>query len=310
MDCRATGGGAQAACILPSPVRKRAHMKTGTATCLAAGLGLGMIALAVVRGQQAGAGRRTQVLGPGRQIDRFQTGRRQTDQQIEEGASHDFGLGFQQAGRTRRSGPNVEARAQRRRVAQAAHPRAVQDRRAKGTELPFCGTLLAIKRKVFIPASAAVCRCSRPIPSSTRAPAGPASSARSPRATSSNIATGMGSVAKFSAAAATVTWETGRFSTRGPAHRPSVLPEQRVARVHGEGQAGRAGDPRGRQQASGQVERVISRRQSRQSGYRRGRIAAMSQEIEAIYEGGVFRPLGRIDLPEQTKVCLQIQPVE
>ena len=33
----------------------------------------------------------------------------------------------------------------------------------------------------------------------------------------------------------------------------------------------------------------------------------MSQEFDAIYERGVFRPLERVDLPEQTKVHLQIQ---
>jgi predicted DNA-binding antitoxin AbrB/MazE fold protein len=33
----------------------------------------------------------------------------------------------------------------------------------------------------------------------------------------------------------------------------------------------------------------------------------MSQEFDAIYERGVFRPLGRVDLPEQTKVHLQVQ---
>ena len=32
----------------------------------------------------------------------------------------------------------------------------------------------------------------------------------------------------------------------------------------------------------------------------------MSQEFDAIYERGVFRPLERVDLPEQTKVHLQI----
>ena len=33
----------------------------------------------------------------------------------------------------------------------------------------------------------------------------------------------------------------------------------------------------------------------------------MSQEFDAIYERGVFRPLERIELPEQTKVHLQIR---
>ena len=33
----------------------------------------------------------------------------------------------------------------------------------------------------------------------------------------------------------------------------------------------------------------------------------MSQEFDAIYERGVFRPLDRVNLPEQTKVHLQIQ---
>ncbi len=33
----------------------------------------------------------------------------------------------------------------------------------------------------------------------------------------------------------------------------------------------------------------------------------MSQEFDAIYERGVFRPLEGISLPEQTKVHLQIQ---
>lgn len=33
----------------------------------------------------------------------------------------------------------------------------------------------------------------------------------------------------------------------------------------------------------------------------------MSQEFDAIYERGVFRPLERVDLPEQAKVHLQIQ---
>jgi predicted DNA-binding antitoxin AbrB/MazE fold protein len=33
----------------------------------------------------------------------------------------------------------------------------------------------------------------------------------------------------------------------------------------------------------------------------------MSHEFDAIYERGVFRPLERVDLPDQTKVHLQIQ---
>lgn len=33
----------------------------------------------------------------------------------------------------------------------------------------------------------------------------------------------------------------------------------------------------------------------------------MSQEFDAIYERGVFRPLGPVNLPDQTKVHLQVQ---
>lgn len=35
----------------------------------------------------------------------------------------------------------------------------------------------------------------------------------------------------------------------------------------------------------------------------------MSQ-IEAIYQGGVFKPLGEVSLPENQRVRLQFQPVE
>lgn len=36
----------------------------------------------------------------------------------------------------------------------------------------------------------------------------------------------------------------------------------------------------------------------------------MSQEFDAIYERGVFRPLTPLDLPEQTKVHLHMQETE
>ena len=45
----------------------------------------------------------------------------------------------------------------------------------QGTEAPFCGTLLNNKQSASTPAACAGCRCSRPMRSSSRAPAGRAS---------------------------------------------------------------------------------------------------------------------------------------
>ena len=36
----------------------------------------------------------------------------------------------------------------------------------------------------------------------------------------------------------------------------------------------------------------------------------MSQEFDAVYERGVFRPLQHVDLPDQTKVHLQVQEAD
>lgn len=36
----------------------------------------------------------------------------------------------------------------------------------------------------------------------------------------------------------------------------------------------------------------------------------MAKEIEVIYEGGVFKPLEKVDLPERAKMRIRIEPVK
>jgi peptide-methionine (R)-S-oxide reductase len=69
--------------------------------------------------------------------------------------------------------------AQRDQLAEKLSP---EERRVllnQGTEAPFCGTLLNNKRTASTPAGCAGCRCSRPMRSSSPAPAGRASRRRS-----------------------------------------------------------------------------------------------------------------------------------
>ncbi len=100
------------------------------------------------------------------------------------GGQHDGSDGYRaphQRGRTSdRTRPGAARRQERRRVAAPAHPSSTGSPAARARSALSAAASMTTRDRAVTTASAAPCRCSTPGPSSTRAPAGPASSARWP----------------------------------------------------------------------------------------------------------------------------------